>query len=368
MVRKPYDKKKFLNKTVQPSWLLFFLTLGLTLFGLLMVYNTSVVEAERVFHDRYYYLKNQLLWAGIGIFLMGFFSKINYQWLRKVINPIFFLNLLLLIVILIPGISKPIKGARRWLDFGSFVIQPAEFIKLTFIIYLSSWLQKRRSLKYFLFLLLFISLLIILEPDMGTLVVIAIIALAIYFLSGASIWKLLLTFFVFFFLGFVLILTSSYRRNRFLSFLNFQSDPLGASYHQRQALIALGSGGLWGLGLGHSRQKYEFLPEATTDSIFAVIAEEFGFLGGVIFVSMLLLLILKSLQISFYTPDKFGQLIAGGIAVWIGCQSVINIFAMVKLLPLTGLPLPFVSYGGSSLITLLSAIGILLSISKKVEK
>lgn len=343
---------------------LLFLVIGLVLFGVLMVYDASVVEALRDFNDKYYYLKYQLLWAVIGLSLMIFISFINYKFFAKIAPFLFFVNLILLILVLIPGIGTRIKGARRWLNLGIFLFQPTELIKLTFSIYLAVWLSKARSLWKFLFLISIVLFLIIIEPDLGTAVVVITTAFLIYYVSGASLLRLFPIGLIGLASGLLIIFSSPYRKSRLMTFLNPAVDPLGRSYHIRQVLIALGSGGIFGLGLGQSRQKYEYLPEAATDSIFAIIAEEMGFVGAVLVVFVLLLVIYKGFKIAKQAPDLFAKLLACGISIWIGIQTAVNLSAMVVLVPLTGLPLPFISYGGSSLIVMLMAMGILLNISK----
>lgn len=343
---------------------LLFLVIGLILFGVLMVYNASVAEALRDFQNKYYYLKYQSLWAGLGLLLMTVISFFPYKLLAKVGPLLFFINLILLIAVLIPGVGMSIKGARRWLNLGIFVLQPAELIKLTFTLYLSVWLSKSRSFWQFLLLIFIMILLIMLEPDLGTTVVIAGIGFLIYYVSGASLIHLFPLALIGFLSGLLMIIISPYRKSRLMTFLNPSLNPLSTSYHIRQVLIALGSGGIFGVGLGQSRQKYEYLPEAATDSIFAIIGEETGFIGAVLVIVALAIVVYKGFKIASQAPDIFGKLLASGIASWIGLQTIINIAAMVALIPLTGLPLPFISYGGSSLIIILIAMGILLNISK----
>jgi cell division protein FtsW len=359
---------KYKKKSLKTDFGLLFLVIGLTLFGVLMVYNASLAEALRDFQDKYYYLKHQTGWLVLGLGLMLLFSFVNYRIWAKLAPVLFFINLIMLALVLIPGIGVQIKGARRWLDLGLFLFQPSELLKLTFSMYLSCWFVKKQSLANFLLLLGLVLGLIVLEPDMGTAVVVAVTGFLIYFVSGASILNLLPLSMAGFLLGIGVILISPYRKQRLLTFFDPAKDPLGTSYHIRQILIALGSGGLFGLGLGQSRQKYEYLPEATTDSIFAIIAEEVGFLGSFLLILALFVVVLKGLQIAKKAPDQFAKLLATGIAVWIGFQTLVNLGAMVLLIPLTGMPLPFISYGGSSLVLTLSAMGILLNISKYSEK
>ncbi|MFH1289374.1 MAG: FtsW/RodA/SpoVE family cell cycle protein, partial [Patescibacteria group bacterium] len=243
--------------------------------------------------------------------------------------------------------------------------QPAELAKLAFIIYLSAFFSKKKAFLPFAVLTCVLVALIMLQPDLGTAVILTVSGLIIYFVSGASIVLLAGVSLVGFASALVMILLSSYRKQRLLTFFNPDKDPLGASYHLRQILLALGSGGLFGLGLGQSRQKYNYLPAATTDSIFAVIAEEVGFIGAAVVIIAFLFYIYKALMIAKQAPDKFGMLLAVGIASWIGVQALINLAVIVSLVPLTGTPLPFISYGGSSLVLVLAASGILVNISRQ---
>jgi len=340
----------------------------LSIFGLLMVYNASTVEAFRDFGDKYYFLKNQLVWMMVGWLGLGVFSFFNYRIFEKIALPLLLVNIILLVLVLIPGLSPEIKGAHRWLDLGLFYFQPTETLKTALVIYLASWLVKEQKLPAFLLLIGLILGLIMLQPDLGTAIVVMGSAFIVYYLSGTKILRLFLlsTFLVC--LGFVLIWISPYRRTRMKTFLDPTSDPLGSSYHIRQVLISLGSGGLTGIGLGQSRQKYQYLPEATTDSIFAVVAEETGFLGGSLLLGTFLFLIQRGFAIARRAEDQFGKLMAAGISSWLAIQVFINLAAMVALVPLTGIPLPLISYGGSSLVITLISIGILLNISKYNKK
>jgi len=340
------------------------LALSLTLFGLLMVYDASVVEAYRKFGDKYFYLKNQLQWAAIGFLMLFGFARINYHRLQKLAGIGMIISLVLLFLILIPGLGIKVMGAKRWLKIGPLSLQPAELIKLTFVIYTAAWLSKKRPLFPLILVTVLVLALILLEPDLGTAVVVIGTVFLVYFASGGPLLYLTIIGLFGGLIGSGLIWFFPYRRERLLTFLDPARDPLGASYHLRQILIALGSGGFFGLGLGKSRQKYEYLPAVTTDSIFAVIAEEIGFIGSTILIFFFLLLLWRGIKIAKQAPDRFGQLLAIGIISWLGIQTIVNLGAMVSLLPLTGVPLPFISYGGSSLVTSLTAMGILLNISQ----
>jgi len=330
-----------------------------------MVYNASVVEADRDFGDKFYYLKFQAVWAIVGLLGLYLFSRVDYHIFKKIGLPLFILNLFLLILVLIPGIGLKTKGARRWFDFGPFTFQPTETLKTIFALYLASWLSKKRPFLPFIFLLIVVLGLIIAQPDLGTAIIVVSAALLVYFISGADLLPFLGITALALVLGLGLIFISPYRKTRLLTLFDPRGDPLGSSYHIRQILLALGSGGIWGRGLGQSRQKYQYLPEATADSIFAVVAEETGFIGAAVLVFTLLLLIWQGLSIAQKAPDMFGRLLAAGITSWLAVQTFINLAGMVKLVPLTGVPLPFISYGGSSLVITLISMGILLNISRQ---
>lgn len=351
-------------KLHKPNPTLFFTAIGLTVFGIIMVYNASVVEAFDLFSDKYHFLKLQALWTVVGLVALLTLTFTPLTLIKKIAPAALLVNIILLILVLIPGVSNVTHGARRWISLFGFNLQPTELIKLTLTIYLSAFLSSKRSIWQFIFILASILGLIMLQPDLGTSIVVILTAVLVYYISGANLLHLLSLGILGGLSGLGLILTSTYRKARLLTFLNPESDPLGSSYHIRQALIAIGSGGLWGLGLGQSRQKYQFLPEVTTDSIFAIIAEELGFFGSSLVILALFFLIYQGFRLAKLAPDSFTKLLATGITSWIGLQVLINLSAMLSILPLTGVPLPFISYGGSSLIVILSGVGLLLNISR----
>lgn len=349
------------------DYLLVLVLFLLSLFGLLMVFEASTPLAYQEFGDKYYFIKEQGKWLGVGTLVLFIFSFLDYHYLYSLAVPLLFSTLFFLGAVFIPGIGVRALGASRWVNLRVFSFQPAELAKLTLAIYLSAWFTSKEKgrLGAFLLLLFMVLGLVILEPDLGTAVIIGGMALALYFASGAPIshFLLLLPLGLFSFLGLSII--SPYRFKRLVTFLNPHRDPLGASYHIRQILLALGSGGLTGGGLGRSRQKYLFLPEATTDSIFAIIGEEFGFLGAVVVILIFLFVIYRGFLIAKRAPDRFGRLLALGIVSYFAIQTIVNLASMVALLPLTGVPLPLVSYGGSSLVITLCGMGILLNISRQ---
>ncbi|OGY88353.1 MAG: cell division protein FtsW [Candidatus Kerfeldbacteria bacterium RIFOXYA2_FULL_38_24] len=347
-------------------------------FGLIMLSSASAILSYKNNQgDSYYYLKHQIIFGvligGLAFYIM---SKIDYHYWRRHAFWIVVGTIILLLAVFIPGLGSEFLGAKRWIDIGGFVFQPSEVVKLSFLIYLSAWLEKKgkevADLHYGLisflvmlgFLVLFIA---VAQKDLGTTMVIAVISVVVYFIAGAP-WKhlgLLMLGGVVSFLGLVKI--AAHRVDRLTTFFNPQADLQGIGYHVYQALIAIGSGGFFGVGLGHSMQKkLSYLPAVMTDSIFAVIAEELGFLFSIFLVILFFGLVWRILLIAKKAPDQFGRLLAVGIATWIGFQAFVNIGAMLALLPLTGIPLPFISYGSSSMIMLLAAMGLVANISKKI--
>lgn len=337
----------------------------LSFFGVLMVYDSSVAIAIRDFSNQYYYVTEQLKWLIIGFIGLIIASKVPYKIWYHVALPLLFGTLFLLLAVFIPRIGIQAMGAHRWINFGIFVLQPAELTKFSIIIYLSAWFsqpEKKRFLSFLLLMAMTVGL-VLLEPDLGTAVIIMAIAFVLYFFSGAPVKHFLLMIPILIAGVLILALVAPYRVQRLTTFLNPQRDPLGSSYQIRQVLLGLGSGGWTGVGIGKSREKYEYLPEANTDSIFAIIGEEIGFIGASATILAFLFIIWRGFRIASRSPDSFARLLALGVSSWIAIQTIINLGAMVGLLPLTGVPLPFISYGGSNFIIALVAMGIVLNIS-----
>lgn len=341
--------------------------------GLLMIASAGVFYGRARFDDAYYFFKQQLLGLSVGLILLYVFQKIDYHIWQRFVMPIFFLALGLLVLVFVPGVGTTVYGAARWVEIGPFSFQPSEVMKLSIILYLAAWLSKKgreksadffEGLVPFLAVLSIVGFLIIKQPDTGTLGLIFLIALSIFFASGASLSHILSLFLGGLAFLFILIRMAPYRMQRFLVFINPEHDPQGSGYQMTQALIAIGSGGIFGAGLGQSRQKFNYLPEPVTDSIFAVLGEEFGLIGTVVIVSLFLFVAWRGFVIASRAPDEFGKLVAVGIMSWIVFQALINMSAISGLIPLTGIPLPFISYGGTSLAVLLASVGILLNISK----
>ncbi len=360
--------KKF--STGKFDTVLFLLTLGLMLFGLLMVYDASSIIAFNLFGDKFAYIKSQLAWAAIGFIALFIFYRIDYHKLYNLALPLLITAFILLILVFIPHIGSGAKGANRWVNFGFFTLQPAEFVKLGLAIYLAAWFSHKEKGRFLAFLLLMgaILVLVMFEPDMGTAFIILCESAIVYFLSGGSVIQFVLAAPAIGLIGLFYVLSAPYRLARLTSFLNLGSSLNHTSYHVKQILIALGSGGIFGLGIGNSIQKYAYLPENVTDSIFPIIAEELGFIGAVLLIFVFAALIWRGIFIAGRAKDSFGKLLAGGIIGFIGMQVVVNLGAMTALFPLTGVPLPFISYGGSALVIDLASIGILLNISKQAAK
>lgn len=328
--------------------------------------------AVEQFGDPFYYLKHQLLFGVLpGIAAFFVFSKLNYRLWRRRPTLLAALVLILLLVVFIPGVGASFGHARSWLRLGPLVFQPSEFAKLLFIMASAGFMARVREggetkLKTFITLGAFlvpVMVLLALEPDTGGAAVFAGTAIAMYFLAGGALTYIVGAGTVGAAFLFILAKASPYRAARLTTFLHPELDPQGIGYHINQALLAIGSGGILGVGLGHSRQKFQYLPEVIGDSIFAVIGEELGFLGAAALVVLFLALIARAVRIAL-RADDFGRLLAGGIAAWLGIQVFGNIGSMVGLVPLTGITLPFISYGGSSLVVSLAAVGVLVNIDK----
>jgi len=365
------------NKIYKPDYILMTIIGIIIVFGLTMLSSASAAMAYQKFQDSYHFLKRQIIIGLIpGLILFFLFFNIDYRKWKKISLPLLVFSLLLLIAVFLPFIGFSHGGSRRWISLGGFVFQPSELMKLTLLLYLAALFEKRleniKNFSYgflpFLILLGIISLLIILQPDIGTLFIIAITATIIFFAAGGRFLHLAFLGLMSFSTLAVLIKIAPYRMARFTVFLNPEIDPRGIGYHINQALLAIGSGGIFGLGLGNSRQKFLYLPEVSGDSIFAVIAEELGFIFTTGLIILFVILTLRGFKIAKKSPDVFGKLVAVGITSWFVFQAFINIGAMLGLLPLTGLPLPFVSYGGSAMVVSLMAFGILMNISKQTRE
>jgi cell division protein FtsW len=371
------EKQKIqMNQIKNVDKTLMYLLFALVIFGLTMVASAGVSYSQTRFGDPYFFFKRQLFYGylpGILIFMLA--TKINYNFWKKISFPLFILSIIFLILVFVPNFGNRVYGASRWLSLGPFSFQPSEMLKFSLILYLATWLESRaEKIKDFYegtvpfsAIVAIISFLLVKQPDMGTLGVVVLISMAIYFISGASLKHILLMGFLGLLSLLILIKVESYRMDRLTVFLHPEIDPKGIGYQINQALLSIGSGGFWGLGLGHSLQKFNYLPEPVGDSIFAIIGEELGLLGASVLVLIFFGICARGLKIAACAPDRFSKLIATGIVSWIAFQAFINISAITGLVPLTGIPLPFVSYGGTSIIFLMLGMGILLNISKYAD-
>lgn len=352
------------------------ITVGVILvFGLIMLSSASSAIAYTKFSDGYYYFKHQLFGLFLGILLFWFFSKVDYHFWKNYAFWFLVASILLLLLVFIPGLSAEYGQARSWINVFGFSLQPSEFVKLSFLLYLAAWLERRgKKLKDisqgtgpFVFVLSIIAILMILQPDIGTLSIIAATSLIVYFVGGGS-KKHIIAIIIIGIISFVgLMQVKPYQKERFKCLMDPDYSSQDACYQINQSLIAVGSGGIWGRGLGASKQKFLYLPEVYGDSIFAIISEETGFILNAVLIFLYLLIFYRGAKIAQYAPDGFGQILAIGIVSWLTIQAIINIGGMINILPMTGVPLPFISYGGSAIIAALSAVGILVNISKQTR-
>ncbi|MFH1460805.1 MAG: putative lipid II flippase FtsW [Patescibacteria group bacterium] len=356
-----------------PDYPLIFIVSFLVVFGLVILSSASVVLSHDSFGESYYFLKRQLILGlplGIACFLIC--QRIDYHRWQKLAFPLLIFSLILLILVFIPSIGYSHAGARRWINLGIGSLQPFEFVKITLILYLAALLSKKgekkevikKSLMPMAITAGIIMLLVFFQPNMSALGFVVLLVGFLYFLAGLNL-SYLIGFGLLALIGlWGLIKVAPYRANRLTVFLHPEIDPQGMGYQINQALLAIGSGGLFGLGLTHSIQKWKYLPEAISDSIFAIIAEELGLIGAGFLVILFVILAWRGLKIAKNAPDKFGFLLAGGITGWIFFQAFINMAAISGMIPLTGMPLPFISYGSSALVSSLIGMGILVNISK----
>jgi cell division protein FtsW len=356
-----------------PDYVLLVTIAGLLLFGLVMVYSASVVTAYTVYRSQFYFLLKQLLSAGIGLGAMFVLMRLDYHVLRVFSVPGLVLAVVLLAAVLIPGIGSEVYGAQRWIPLGSFQLQPSELAKLALIVYVAHWLTTKREqvsdfsygLVPFAVLMGIVVGLLMKQPDMGTTTVIVTTAVAVFFAAGASLLHLSLLGAVGAIAFAALVRVAPYRMERVLAFVDPWGNPLRTGYHVVQSLLAFGAGGVTGVGLGVGRQKFMYLPFPHTDSIFAVVGEELGLIGSTAVVLAFVLFTYRGLRIAWYAPDQFGRLLAVGVTCGIAFQAMVNMAVLTSSVPFTGITLPLISYGGSSLISTLASCGILLNVSRQ---
>ncbi|HAQ03311.1 MAG: putative lipid II flippase FtsW [Acidimicrobiales bacterium] len=375
-------RKKLLNIAANPPGfrslnfvVLIAAMIVLTLLGVVMVLSASSVNDLRIFGDTWHHLKRQVLWLFLGISSMAVTMRIDYRKFRKFSIPFLLLSLILCGLVLFPSVGITANGSARWIGIGSFTFQPSEFLKIAMVIYLADLFSGSKkktdvtftSIKKFLLVLGTASALLMLEPDLGTTAIVAAISLSILFFSGFRIRNLFLMGISGGALLFVASYSSGYRRKRLLGVLDPWQDPTGIGWQALQSAVAISQGGVSGLGLGESRAKWGFLPFSHTDFIFAIVAEELGFIGACLVILAFLSIGLAGLASAFRAPDNFGQLLAAGITAWISIQAFVNLGAVLGMLPITGVPLPFVSSGGSSLVVTMAAFGILLNVARQTR-
>lgn len=340
----------------------------LSLVGMLFVFEASVAEAFSTFGDQYHFLKQHATGLILGLFLFAVGVIVPSKTWIKFAPVVFMCSLLAMILVFVPGIGLELNGARRWISLGPVSFQSVEFFKFGLISYLALWLTKSYpkppALLPFLAFVGLSALLLLLQPDLSSLLVLFAIAFGMYFLSGGDVKQIGLVAAAGIPLILLLILLSPYRRDRLTTFLNPESDPSGISYHIRQITLALGRGGVFGQGIGNSQQKFAYIPEASTDSIFAIIAEELGFVGSGVIIILLALFVIISFKIASKQTEPGLKLLGFGLVIWIAFQLILNLAAVVALIPLTGIPLPFFSYGRSAQVMILFATGILVRLGK----
>lgn len=354
------------------DYILLFCVIAIAIFGLVMIYSASYVWADYKFNDPFKFVKNQGIFLVLGIIFMISISKIDYELYYQKSNFLLISCIILLILVLIPGVGTVRNGSRSWFGIGSFGIQPSEFMKLALIIFTSKYLvkneKKMKDIKKGVFPILGLTLLvfglIMLQPDFGTGIIIVMSIMGLIFVGGVP-FKFFIRMGMIGVAGIVgLIAVAPYRLERILSFLNPWKDPLGSGFQIIQSLYAIGPGGLFGYGFLNSRQKHFYLPEPQTDFIFSIISEEFGFLGIIIVVGLFATILISCFKIARKSHDLFSKYLVFGIAFQIGFQAILNLMVVTGLIPVTGVTLPFLSYGGSSLLITLSSIGIILNVSR----
>ncbi len=355
--------------------LLFVFIITLVIFGLMVLASASSPIGYERFGDSYHFVKRQLLFGIVpGLIMTIALMRVSYMVWFQHYKLLLLIGIGLLFTVFIPQLKAGYGTSQSWITIGALSLQPAEFTKLFFILGVAGLFASRQQQKRhlgddgffsFILVLLVVAILLVLQPDVGTLVIVTAIGMSMYFIAGARPRNMCVVVGCGLATLFALIISAPYRLARFFTFLNPTADVQGAGYQLHQALIAVGSGGWFGLGLGHSRQKFLYLPEVTSDSIFAILSEELGFVVATIFLIILMVLCVRMLKMARLMHEEYGRLVVTGMVSWIFVQSVVNVSAIVGLLPLTGVPLPFVSHGGSSMLSMLAGLGIVLNISSK---
>ena len=359
------------RKLVPDMWL-FGAVVALVSVGVVMVYSASAIIAADRFRDPYFFLKKQLFWAVLGFGCLWAAMTLNYRILERIMLPLLVVSLVLLVLVLVPPFSQEINGTRRWFRWGPVSFQPAELAKFSLVVYLAHFLTRRREVVESFWLGLLPPLLVagsmaglvLLQPDLGSSLTLVVLVFCLLFLAGGRVRQMTLVAASALPLLAVAIYMAPYRLKRITTFLDPWADPRGSGFQIIQSYLALGSGGLFGRGLGESKQKLFYLPEPYTDFIFAVLGEELGLLGAVSVIGLFGLLIWRGIRIGLGAPDPFGALLALGLTALLACQTLVNLGVVTGALPTKGLPLPFISFGGSSLIMAMVSVGVLLNISQ----
>lgn len=378
------DLKKRIRRFIQEEqrantdWYLIGAVWLLVVFGLIMMASVGAAIGWQRYQDIYWHFKHQLVHGVLpGLGLFTFFYFFDYRKLEKYAVPMLVFSVVLLVLVFVPGIGADWGSAHSWISIFGFSLQPSEVVKLTFLLYLAAWLANKKDhhlkdISYgfipFVSVLSIITVLLVMEPDTGTMIIIVAMSLAVYFVAGGRLNHLA-------WLGVagtiglaVLVKLRPYRAARLMTFLHPELDPKNIGYHINQALLAVGSGRWLGRGYGQSRQKFAYLPEATGDSIFAIIGEELGFIACALIIGVYIFIAVRGLKLAGQVGDQFGRLLVVGIIVWLTIQAIINIGGTVGLMPMTGVPLPFISYGGTAMFISLGAVGILANISKQTKQ
>lgn len=363
------------NEYHQPDYRLITVIFALLVFGFILLLSASSISGYAEYGDAYFYIKKQIFGLSIGILLFWLLSKIDYHVWRKYAFGFLIFSIFLLVLVFIPGISAEYGSSRSWINIFGHSLQPSEFVKLSFLFYLAAWLEARKGnlddvstgIGPFVAMLGIIAGLMILQPDIGTLSIIGVTSLIVYFIGGGKKWHIaILMIFCFIVFAFLLQL-KPYQMDRVKCFMDPQYSAQDKCYQINQSLIAVGSGGFWGRGFGESRQKFMYIPEVEGDAIFAIAAEEIGLIFGSLLVFLYFYIFYRGYLIARSSPDDFGKILAIGIVSWISIQAIINIGGIINLFPITGVPLPLVSYGGSAVVASLAAFGVLVNISKQTR-
>lgn len=358
-----------------PDYVLIAIAAVIVIFGLIMLSSATSAFAYVKYKDSYYFFKNQFFGVLMGLVGFYFFSTIDYHFWKRYAFGMMVVSVVLLLLVFIPGLRAEWGTARSWINIFGFSLQPSEFVKITFLMYLAAWLETRgkdlhdlaQGTMPFLIVLGVIGALMLLQPDFGTLSIIGLTAMIVYFVGGGNIKHILVIGLIGVLALSIMLKIKPYQADRFRCFIESGYSADKACYQVNQALIAVGSGGFWGRGLGASRQKFMYLPEVSGDAIFPIIGEEVGFIFSAALILLFCALYYRGYLIGRSSPDRYGKILAIGLSSWLGLQAIINIGGMLNIMPMTGVPLPLVSYGGSAILAAMCGVGLLVNISKHTK-